>query len=314
MATVVLPESTRVLYPFKSHYLTLSDGKRMHYLDEGPEDGPVLVFVHGYPTWSFTYRAFIVYYAALGFRCLAMDHIGCGLSDKPTLKRYHTPERHGANLIECLDALKVQAITLVIEGWGGPPGLYYAVRRPSIVQRLVILNAWTFQETFQRGMRALVRLTTLPLAGEVVFGMLNPITITQIIQRATRRQMTGPVLMGYRAPFRDPRSRTALYQFPRMLDAGGKRPTTALMRQIEQALPLLRDIPALIVWGEDDPLFPRQIGECWKTMLPRARGPVLIRGGHFLTEDAPELVMRQIDAFIEQSPDQAVGNTQAQRR
>ncbi|RPI95991.1 MAG: alpha/beta fold hydrolase, partial [Chloroflexi bacterium] len=103
----MLPNTVRALYPFKSSFMTLSDGHRMHYAAEGPEDGEVLVFVHGYPTWSFVYRALLVYYGALGYRCIAVDHIGCGLSDKPTSRRYHTLQRHIQNLAEFLKRLNL---------------------------------------------------------------------------------------------------------------------------------------------------------------------------------------------------------------
>ena len=108
MATVVLPEPSRALYPFRSQFVTLSDGRQMHYVDEGPPDGELLVFVHGYPTWSFTYRALLVYYAARGYRCVAMDHIGFGLSDKPTGGRYHTLRRHIHNLHELISTLQLK--------------------------------------------------------------------------------------------------------------------------------------------------------------------------------------------------------------
>jgi len=297
MATVVLPEVTRALYPFKSHYLTLSDGKRMHYVDEGPEDGEVIVFVHGYPTWSFLYRAFLVYYAAQGYRTIALDLIGFGLSDKPANRRYHTFKRHVYNLIECVDALGLQDITLVMEDWGGPIGLGYAVRHEQNVRRLVIMNSWLFHDTYPGRLRPLLRLLARPVIGEVLLGVLG-LSISLGIQRGTSRRMSSTVLLGYRAPFREARSRTALYQFPRLLHGPPNTPSLQLMRELELELEVLHTTPTLILWGKEDPFFSVEQSQLWKKKLPRARGPIAVPGAHFLPEDNPEALMQELDAFL----------------
>lgn len=302
MATVVLPETTRTLYPFKSHYLTLSDGKRMHYIDEGPEDGEVLVFSHGYPTWSFAYRAFIVYYAAHGYRCIAMDHIGCGLSDKPSNRGYHTLRRHIHNLMECIHTLELRDITLVMEDWGGPFGLGYAVRHVTNVRRLVIMNSWAFQDSYHQRLSSLVRWMTKPGLGELLFGTLN-LAFPLVMQRGTARQLSEAVLTAYKAPFRDARNRAALYQFPRMINTSPSHPSAPLMREIEQGLAQLASIPALIVWGRTDPFFTPDVAQHWKSMLARAKGPVLLDdAGHFVTEDNPEGAIQHLDALLDVAP------------
>ncbi len=302
MATVVLPETTRTLYPFKSHYLTLSDGKRMHYIDEGPEDGEVLVFSHGYPTWSFAYRAFIVYYAAHGYRCIAMDHIGCGLSDKPSNRGYHTLRRHIHNLMECIHTLELRDITLVMEDWGGPFGLGYAVRHVTNVRRLVIMNSWAFQDSYHQRLSSLVRWMTKPGIGELLFGTLN-LAFPLVMQRGTARQLSEAVLTAYKAPFRDARNRAVLYQFPRMINTSPSHPSAPLMREIEQGLAQLASIPALIVWGRTDPFFTPDVAQHWKSMLARAQGPVLLDdAGHFVTEDNPEGAIQHLDALLDVAP------------
>lgn len=299
MATVVLPETTRTLYPFKSHYLTLSDGKRMHYIDEGPEDGEVLVFAHGYPTWSFSYRALIVYYTAHGYRCIAMDHIGCGLSDKPTARQYHTLRRHIHNVIECIDTLELRDVTLVMEDWGGPFGLGYAIRHVENVKRLVITNSWAFQDSYHQRLNSVVRWMTKPGIGELLFGTLN-LAFPLVMQRGTARRLSAAVLTAYKAPFRDPRNRAALYQFPRMINTSPNHPSAPLMREIEQGLAQLASIPTLIVWGKVDPFFAPDVAHHWKSLLPRARGPILLdNAGHFVAEDDPEGMIQHLDALLD---------------
>lgn len=302
MATVVLPETTRTLYPFKSHYLTLSDGKRMHYIDEGPEDGEVLVFIHGYPTWSFAYRAFVVYYASHGYRCIAMDHIGCGLSDKPTGRQYHTLRRHIHNTMECFETLELRDITLVMEDWGGPFGLGYAVRHVANVKRLVIMNSWAFQDTYPQRFSSLVRWMTKPGIGELLFGTFN-LAFSLIMQRGTARRLSDAVLTAYRTPFRDTRNRAALYQFPRMINTSPHHASAPLMREIEQGLAQLASTPSLIVWGRLDPFFAPDVAQHWKALLVRAQGPVLLdTASHFVAEDDPEGVIQHLNALFDTEP------------
>lgn len=298
MATAVLPETTRALYPFKLRFLPLSDGQQMHYVDEGPPDGEPLVFLHGYPMWSFAYRALIVYYAAMGYRCVAMDHIGYGLSDKPTSRSYHTLRRHIHNVMECLTTLDLRDVTLIMEDWGTAFGLGYAVRHPANVRRLVIMNSWVFQDTFEQRVPALVRLVTWPGVGELLLGALN-LAFPLGLQRWTARQLSAAVMMAYRAPFREARQRTALVQFPRMISRSPHHPSASMMREIESGLSALHKTPALIVWGQSDPIFPPELAHHWKQALPRARGPHLIAGArHFLTEDDPDRLTLLLDAFL----------------
>jgi cis-3-alkyl-4-acyloxetan-2-one decarboxylase len=298
MATVVLPEATRALYPFRSHYFTLSDGMRMHYIDEGPTDGEVLVFVHGYPTWSFVYRALVVYYAAQGYRCIALDHIGWGLSDKPGSHRYHTLRRHIHNALECLDALELHDVTLLMEDWGGPIGLGYALRRPDSVKRLVVMSSWVFQDSYPVPLHPLIQLATKPGVGDVLFRTLN-LALNIGMQLWTERRLSAAVLDGYKAPFQDVWGRMALSQFPRMISTSATHRSASLMRRIEQELAVFDRKPSLILWGRSDAVFPPPMAKHWKTRMPSAKGPHLIEGAnHFLSEDNPEAVMLRLDDFV----------------
>jgi haloalkane dehalogenase len=299
MATVVLPETTRANYPFQSQYLMLDDAYRMHFVDEGPEQGDTLVFLHSYPLWSFEYRALIAYYAAQNFRCVAMDYIGCGLSDKPAQRRYHTAQQHLDNFVAFMAARELRDVTLVMEDWGGPVGLGYALRHVENVKRLVIMNTWVFEDTYENRLNPLIRWATRPGLGELLFGSVN-FTFLLGTQRWTARQLSSAVLSAYKAPFRDRRNRAALIQFPRMINTSPQHPSTPLMREIEQGLAALRRVPTLLLWGENDPLLPADIARHWKRLLPRARGPVVIENArHYLTEDAPERLTRELDAFLD---------------
>lgn len=301
MATVVLPEATRALYPFKSQYVTLSDGQRMHYVDEGPPDGEVLLFAHGYPTWSFLYRTFLIYYAARGFRSIAIDHVGWGLSDKPPTRRYHTLRRHIHNLREFVTALDLTGITLVMEDWGTAIGLGCAIRELDRVKRLVIMNAWVFQDTYPLPLHPFVQLVTRPGIGELMFRSLN-LALNLGLQRWTVRPLSPAVMTGYKAPFRDLRSRTALYQFPRMISTTPTHPTASMMREIESELTTLDRLPTLVLWGQNESVFAPSMARHWAKLMPRATGPIMVdNANHFLPEDAPENVILNLDDFLEQT-------------
>ncbi|HTQ09818.1 MAG TPA: alpha/beta fold hydrolase, partial [Fimbriimonadaceae bacterium] len=124
-------------YSFESHYLEV-DGGKMHFVDVG--DGPPVVFVHGNLTWSFMFRN-MIRDLSMRHRCIAMDHIGFGLSDKPPHWGY-TPELHARNFARLLEHLMIPPFTLVVHGFGGPIGISYAIENPAHVSNLVVMNSW----------------------------------------------------------------------------------------------------------------------------------------------------------------------------
>lgn len=128
-------------YPFQPHYHSWQD-LRMHYLDEGPADAPVMLLLHGMPTWSYLYRDMIPPLVAAGYRCIAPDHLGFGRSDKPSDVHWYTIARHTEVLTTLITALDLTDITLVCQDWGGPIGLAQAATMPERFSRLVIMNTW----------------------------------------------------------------------------------------------------------------------------------------------------------------------------
>ena len=135
-------------YPFQPHYHPWQD-LRMHYLDEGPADGPVMLLMHGMPTWSYLYRDIIPVLVAAGYRCIAPDHLGFGKSDKPTDIHWYTIARHTEVMTSLITALDLKDITLVCQDWGGPIGLAQAATMPDRFSRLVIMNTWLHHDAFE---------------------------------------------------------------------------------------------------------------------------------------------------------------------
>ncbi len=132
------------LYPFESHWLDIA-GLRMHYLDEGPRDAPVVLMVHGNPTWSFYYRNLVL---ALRdrYRCIVPDHIGCGLSDKPGDDHYtYTLSRRISDLGALMEHIgPATPVHLVVHDWGGMIGFGWATERPAQIGNMVIGNTAAF--------------------------------------------------------------------------------------------------------------------------------------------------------------------------
>lgn len=135
-------------FPFEPHYHAWHD-MRVHYLDEGPRDAPVMLLLHGMPTWSYLYRDVIPVLVAAGYRCVAPDHLGFGRSDKPTDANWYTIARHTEVLTSLIHALNLEDVTLVCQDWGGPTGLAQAVITPHRFSRLVIMNTWLHHDDYE---------------------------------------------------------------------------------------------------------------------------------------------------------------------
>ena len=124
-------------YPFTSKYFDVN-GHQMHFIDEG--QGDTLLFVHGTPSWSFDFRK-VINTLKSDFRCIAIDNIGFGLSDKPEHYDYST-QNHSKTLEKFVLGHNLTDLTLVVHDFGGPIGLYFAIQHPERIKKLIILNSW----------------------------------------------------------------------------------------------------------------------------------------------------------------------------
>ena len=278
----------RQAYPFASHEVRLSAG-RMHYVDEG--QGEPVLFVHGTPTWSFEYRHLIAALAP-GMRCIAPDHLGFGLSERPAAFAY-TPEAHAAALAEFVDRLGLTRFTLVVHDFGGPIALPLALRERSPVSRLVILNSfcWPFAETPDMARKA--RLAGGAF-GRFLYRYANA-SLRLIMPSAygNRRALTPEIHRQYLSVFEDRDARVlVLHALARAL-LGSSDYYAELWRSAER----LRRMPSLIVWGLKDSAFPPAFLERWRRLLPEARVAALEHAGHWPHEEDPDRVIREIRGF-----------------
>ena len=279
----------RTAYPFVPHYLDL-DGARMHYVYAG--QGAPLLFVHGTPTWSFEWRHLITALAPT-WRCIAPDHRGFGLSDRPRAFPY-TPAAHATNLARFVDALGLDDLTLVVHDYGGPIGLPIALSQPQRVTRLVILNSWMWSFRSDRRMVRTARLAVRRL-GRVLYRQANlSLRVLTPLAYADRRKLTPTIYQHYLARFPDPWSRGAVL-WPLAQALLG---SSAFFDALWQRRDRLRNHPALVLWGMRDPAFPPYMLARWREILPQAPVVELASAGHWPHEEAPEGVIAELQQFL----------------
>lgn len=290
----------RAAYPFADHYTDV-DGGRMHYVDEGR--GEPILFVHGTPAWSFLYRHLIADLSR-DHRCVAPDHIGFGLSDKPAEWGYSI-DAHARNLAALVERLGLREITLVVHDLGGPIGLSLAAARPDLIRRLVIANTtlWPMQGEFAGP--PIARLFGGPI-GRYLYLRHNfsPRALLPLIY-GDRSKLTPAIHRQYLAPFPQPADRHGMFAFARLIAAGA-----ADLAPLWERRAALLDKPALLVWGMKDVAFPPKFLARWRELLPRAQVLELPAAGHFVQEEAPAELVAAIRSFIG-APAEAVGAAQA---
>jgi haloalkane dehalogenase len=290
-------EDWRALYPFVPHWLPLPGG-RMHYLDERPADATsspaTLLFVHGNPTWSFHWRELI---QALRprWRCVAPDHLGCGLSDKPS--RLQTLDEHIEHLATLVESLDLRDVTLVAQDWGGAIGLGAMLRAPERLARIVLFNTGAFPPRY---IPWRIRACRIPLLGRLAVQGGNLFSRAALRMTLARRARLEPaVAAGYLAPYNSWANRRAVYGFVKDIPTGPSDPTWQRLAEIERRLPSLADRPALLVWGMRDWCFRPDCLERFAAAWPRAEVHRLADVGHWVVEDAGDTAEEIVSEFLQ---------------
>jgi haloalkane dehalogenase len=273
-------------YDFEPHYAEL-DGLRVHYLDEGEGD-PIVCF-HGEPTWSYLYRKMLPPLVAAGHRVICPDYAGFGRSDKPTDRDWYTYDRHVELMTLLLDGLELTDVTVVVQDWGGPIGLRWAVENADCVARLVILNTGLFTGRVSKGFMAWRD-----------FATRNPdLPVGLVVGGATATDVPDDVVAAYEAPFPNAESKAGAAQFPVIVPISDEMAGAAEMRAVMDALSRW-DKPALVAFSDNDPVFPfPRAGEAFTSLIPTAGEQVRIEGAaHFLQEDRGEQIAEEMIRFM----------------
>jgi haloalkane dehalogenase len=265
----------------------------MSYLDEGPGDDEAVVMLHGNPTWSFFYRD-LVRELSPGIRCIAPDHIGMGLSDKPQRYDYSLASRI-ADIEALAQSLGLRRIHLVVHDWGGAIGFGLAGRGPARIGRIVILNTAAFPSTRIPRRIALCR---APLIGEFIVRGLNGFAEPASWMAMASRRLSWEERRGYLHPYGSWAARVGVHRFIRDIPLEPDHPSRPTLEEVAKGLPGLSGHEILIVWGGRDFCFDDTFLSRWREFYPHARVERLDRAGHYVLEDAGALARAPISDFL----------------
>ncbi len=275
--------------PFQSNFVTI-DGLKSHYIDEGESGSPTMLFLHGVPTWSFTFRKLIPLCVARGIRVIAPDLPGFGKSAKPPKKEIYTP----ANLVNWMDQFirKRELIRPFLFGhdWGAILGMILAARNPELFSGMILCNGY------------------LPVPGQQIhyqmllwkgFTRFSPfLPIGYLVNAGCTRRLTREERAGYDFPFRGNRDKTAIRILPQQI----------AFRRVERENPLFSwswnqlshfEKPVLTVFSSHDPIT-RGGDRIIQARIPGAKNQRhrILDGGHFIQEDAPGELAAVICDFV----------------
>lgn len=275
-------------YPFVTRTFAHPDG-RLNFIDEG--NGSPLLFIHGTPSWSFEWRAAIHHYSS-GHRCIALDHLGFGLSEKPAQGRY-LPSDHTRRLHDFVCELDLRSVTLVVHDFGGPIALPLLVRDPSRFRRVVAVNTWAWPMDDDAKGRLLMRIIRSPL-GRFLYLNCNASPRWLLpASFANRSNLTASTHGQYLAPFPNRNARLAPWTLgAHLVDSAAFAP------ELPATISALKNFPTAIIWGKRDPLIDSSALSQWLQHLPHARSFELEGSGHFPQEETQAEFHSALDAAL----------------
>lgn len=299
-------------YPFEPHYVD-SLGYRIHYVDEGPKDGQVILLMHGQPSWSYLYRHMIPILTKAGFRVIAPDNVGFGKSDKPTKPSDHNVQMHIDVMSNFVAQIGLENITLFAQDWGGLIGLRVVPEQPDRFARIMLSNTtlpamsgikgWLALPLFRFATWKEGKVQELDIdSGKFSFTKwvsyakhTTNFDFQNLFQKTTTRELSQPALDGYAAPFPGNQYLSAVRQFPSMV-----------VTQVRQNQRVMDDFytkwdkPFITAFGSDDGLM-AGLDKVWHTTVPGAKNQPhtsVKDANHFIQDDKPEEITKLLIEFI----------------
>ena len=285
-------------FDFEPHYIEMRHGDamlRVHYLDEGPSTGEVVLLLHGEPSWSYLYRKVIPVLVAAGLRAVAPDLVGFGRSDKPSERSDYSYARHVEWMrAALLDRLGLAGITMVGQDWGGLIGLRLVAEHPDRFSRVVAANTGLpsgdqpLSDAFMAWQRYSQETPDLPVGGIVATGCTGT--------------LPPDVVAAYDAPFPDESHKEGARMFPALVPTRPDDPAADANRRAWNVLGWW-DKPFLTAFSDGDPITGG--GDAiFRRIVPGARGQphtTISGAGHFLQEDRGEELGRVVADFVRTS-------------
>ena len=278
-------------YSFTSHFFHIG-GHRLHYLDEG--QGPVIVMVHGNPTWSYYYRR-CVSLLSKTHRVIVIDHMGCGFSDKPQEYAY-TLDNHRNNLFQLLEHLEVRTYSLMVHDWGGAIGVGCAAIAPERVEKLVVLNTAAFRS---KRIPFRIQICKWPIVGPLIVRGLNGFAGPATFM-AVSKPLSKAVKKAYLTPYNNWRNRVAVSNFVKDIPLAKNHRSYQTLVEVERGLDILAQnkIPTLILWGGKDFCFNDSFYEEWCLRMSHAERVYYKNGGHYILEDEFDDIAPRLTDFF----------------
>jgi haloalkane dehalogenase len=280
-------------FPYEPSYLNdvpAGSGLRMAYLDEGPKNGPVVLCLHGEPTWSYLYRKMIPVFLEAGHRVIAPDQLGFGRSDKPVKDADYSFDLHRNSLLTLVDALDLSDVTLVVQDWGGLLGLTLPLARPSLVGRVLVMNTG-------------LGVGTSPgpgfLAWRDYVATRPDLDVGRLMQRAVAG-LSDAEAAAYAAPFPGPEFKAGVRTFPQLLPITPEAPGAAVSREAAQWWATQWDGPTFMAIGELDPVLGPPVMEWLRSVIRGCPEPLRLQQGHYVQESGDVVARAALAAWAEQ--------------
>ena len=279
-------------FPYEPLSCTVGDGLTMSYIDEGPTDGPVVLCLHGEPSWSYLYRFMIPVFVDAGYRVLAPDLIGFGRSDKPKLQSDYSYQNHVTWVGRFLDHLDPQDINLFCQDWGGLIGLRLVALQPDLFASVTAAN--TFLPTGQHAPSEAF------LNWQSYSQHVKELPVGKLLQSSTVRTLSDHEINAYDAPFPDASHQAGAKIFPALVPTDADDPEAIINQGLWKEL-CKYSRPFLTLFSDSDPIT--KGGE--KPMQKYIRGAqhehheIIVGGGHFLQEDKGAEIAQKMIAFIQ---------------
>ncbi len=274
-------------YPFTSKYFDVN-GQKLHYIDEG--NGEAVLFVHGTPSWSFDFRK-VIKSLKTNFRCIAIDHIGFGLSDKPEHYDYST-QNHSKTLEKFVLEKQLDNLTLVVHDFGGPIGLNLAIQYPEKIKHLVILNSWLWSSKTEPDFIKLSKILKSPLL-PFLYRFLNFSPRFILPKSFGDHKISKQLLKQYTKPFADQSQRNGTLAFAKSLlhdqdwfeELWNKRRT-------------ISNKPTILIWGMKDLVIKPHNLNKFQSGFTNSKTVELETCGHFPQEEQPEKIIKAVFDFL----------------
>jgi haloalkane dehalogenase len=280
-------------WPYAPRYVTVS-GLRVHYIDEGAREAPVVLMLHGEPSWSYLYRKLVPVLTAAGLRAVAPDLPGFGRSDKPARREDYTYQRHVDWMAGVLEALDLRGVTLVCQDWGGLIGLRLVAEHEARFDRVVAAN--TFLPTGD----------TPPGPAFLAWRKFSQETprfhVGGIVKGGCAKEVAPEIVAAYDAPFPDDRYTAGARQFPLLVPIAPDDPAASANRAAWARLERFEK-PFLTAFSDRDPVT-RGGEAALRERIPGAKGQPAVTiegGGHFLQEDCGEALGQVVVDFYQRT-------------